>query len=49
MIQMTDAVWGGRKVWISQAKLKLLVLEFRKMWEGIWLSFLRDQKGREKR
>ncbi|TAQ88269.1 hypothetical protein B7494_g3435 [Chlorociboria aeruginascens] len=47
MRQLKDSIYGREKMAMSNGKMKDLVFELRKLWEGLWKDWKDSQMGRK--
>jgi hypothetical protein len=42
--RLKEHIWGRRRLEIPKGSLQDLLSEYRKVWEGVWVGYLRDER-----
>lgn len=42
--QLKEHIWGRTKLEMPKGSLQVLLSEYRKIWEGVWVGYLQDQR-----
>lgn len=43
--RLREHVWGRRKLEMPKGSLQMFLSEYRKVWEGVWIGYLKDEKA----